>query len=84
MPHVGEAGAGRHRESDGIVETRVRHYRHELRHLYPRLASGGVLIVDDYGHWDGARRAVDEHFASEAEPVLLHRTDYTGRVAVKP
>ena len=58
--------------------------RHELRHLYPRLASGGVLIVDDYGHWDGARRAVDEYFASEAEPVLLHRTDYTGRVAVKP
>ena len=35
--------------------------RHELEHLYPRLSTGGVLIVDDYGHWDGARRAVDEY-----------------------
>ncbi|MFU8815909.1 MAG: TylF/MycF/NovP-related O-methyltransferase, partial [Pseudomonadales bacterium] len=25
--------------------------RHELQHLYPRLCAGGVLIVDDYGHW---------------------------------
>ncbi len=57
--------------------------RHELLHLYPRLASGGVLIVDDYGHWDGCRRAVDEYFSTEAEPVLLSRIDYTGRLAVK-
>ena len=33
---------------------------HELVHLYPRLAVGGVLIIDDYGHWQGARRAVDQ------------------------
>jgi O-methyltransferase len=57
--------------------------RHELIHLYPRLAGGGVLIIDDYGHWDGARRAVDEYFASEAPPLLLGRIDYTGRIAVK-
>jgi hypothetical protein len=56
---------------------------HELAHLYPRLASGGVLIVDDYGHWDGARRAVDEYFASDGEPILLTRIDYTGRMGVK-
>jgi len=56
---------------------------HELRHLYPRLAAGGVLILDDYGHWEGARRAVDEYFDSEAAPLLLNRIDYTGRVAVK-
>lgn len=57
--------------------------RHELEHLYPRLSTGGVLIVDDYGHWRGARRAVDEYFASHRIPMLLHRTDYTGRVGVK-
>jgi hypothetical protein len=57
--------------------------RHELIHLYPRLADGGVLIIDDYGHWDGARRAVDEYFAEQAEPLLLNRIDYTGRLAVK-
>jgi O-methyltransferase len=57
--------------------------RHELYHLFPRLRVGGVLIVDDYGHWQGARRAVDEYFTSEHPPLLLSRIDYTGRVAVK-
>ncbi|HEY3844237.1 MAG TPA: TylF/MycF/NovP-related O-methyltransferase [Acidimicrobiales bacterium] len=57
--------------------------RHELVHLYPKLSEGGVLILDDYGHWDGARRAVDEYFSSEAEPLLLARIDYTGRMGVK-
>ncbi|MEA2273544.1 MAG: O-methyltransferase [Solirubrobacteraceae bacterium] len=56
---------------------------HELRHLYPRLSSGGVLIIDDYGHWDGCRRAVDEYFAHEADPVLLSRIDYTARISIK-
>jgi len=56
---------------------------HELRHLYPVLADGGVLIIDDYGFWDGARRAVDEYFATVAPPLLLSRTDFTGRIAVK-
>lgn len=57
--------------------------RHELNHLYPRLADGGVLIIDDYGHWQGARRAVDEYFAEIATPPLLNRLDYTGRVAIR-
>ena len=57
--------------------------RHELVHLYPRLSDGGVLIVDDYGHWAGAKRAVDEYFDEQAEPLLLHRIDYTGRIAIK-
>jgi O-methyltransferase len=56
--------------------------RHELAHLYPRLEAGGVLIVDDYGHFEGARRAVDEYFDVHA-PVLLNRIDYSGRIAVK-
>lgn len=55
--------------------------RHELEHLYPRLARGGVLIIDDYGHWEGARRAVDEYFGER--PPLLHRIDYTARATVK-
>jgi hypothetical protein len=56
--------------------------RHELEHLYPRVSSGGVLIIDDYGHFAGARQAVDEYFAGA--PILLARVDYTGRMAVKP
>ena len=55
---------------------------HELVHLYPRLSSGGVLIIDDYGHWKGAREAVDQYFKENAA-ILLHPLDYTGRIGVK-
>ena len=56
---------------------------HELRHLYPRLSPGGVLIVDDYGHWEGARQAVDEYFGDGGPPILLNRIDYSARIGVK-
>jgi O-methyltransferase len=55
----------------------------ELNHLYPHLSNGGVLIVDDYGHMRGQRKAVDEYFSSRNEVVLLNRVDYSGRVAIK-
>jgi hypothetical protein len=57
----------------------------ELATLYPRLSVGGSLLIDDFGHWDGARRAVEEYFdaiPASARP-LLHYTDYTGRMGVK-
>ncbi|MDY7027807.1 MAG: TylF/MycF/NovP-related O-methyltransferase, partial [Spirochaetota bacterium] len=54
---------------------------HELRYLYSRLNPGGVLLIDDYGHFTGARQAVDEFF--RGSPVFLHRDDYTGRSLVK-
>jgi len=58
--------------------------RHELEHLYPLLSPGGPLIIDDYGHWEGARRAVDQYLACLPYPLYLHRIDYTGRIALKP
>jgi hypothetical protein len=57
--------------------------RHELIHLFPRLAPRGVIIVDDYGHWRGARQAVDEYLAQNHIPMFLHRIDYTGRLGIK-
>jgi O-methyltransferase len=57
--------------------------RHELQHLYPRVAPGGVVIIDDYGYWRGARKATDEYLASLPQRPLLHRIDYTGRMCVK-
>lgn len=57
--------------------------KHELIHLYPRLSTGGILIIDDYGYWRGARKAVDEYFAGVRRPALLHRIDSTGRMMIK-
>jgi hypothetical protein len=58
--------------------------KHELEQLYPRLAPGGVLILDDYGHWQGARRAVDEYLDEHRVTLLLNRVDSTARIGVKP
>lgn len=57
--------------------------KHEMEHLFPRLSKGGVLIIDDYGHWQGARKAVDEYLETNKIKILLNRIDYTGRIAVK-
>ena len=57
--------------------------RHELEHLYPRLSPGGVLLLDDYGYWEGAREAVDEFLEQSGERLLLMRMA-SGRLAVKP
>ena len=58
--------------------------KHELVHLYPRLMSGGILILDDYGYWQGARRAVDEYISENGLTLLLNRIDNTARSSIKP
>jgi hypothetical protein len=63
-------------DTDWYVST-----KHELEWLWPRLSSGGVLIIDDYGHFTGARKAVDEFFGGQT---FLFRIDYTGRLVTKP
>jgi O-methyltransferase len=57
--------------------------RHELIHLYPRITAAGVLIIDDYGYWAGARKAVDEYIADQRLPIFLHNIDGEGRIALK-
>jgi O-methyltransferase len=57
--------------------------KHELEHLYPRLAPGGVLIIDDYGSWQGSKDATDEFLETTGEPLMLTRVA-RGRVAIKP
>lgn len=59
--------------------------KHELEHLYPKLVRGGILILDDYGIWDGQRKATDEYFAqSNIETPFLIRVDSACRIAIKP
>jgi O-methyltransferase len=55
---------------------------HELVHLFPRISSGGVIIIDDYGHWQGARKAVDEYIKDNKIQILLNRIDSTGRIGI--
>jgi O-methyltransferase len=57
--------------------------RHELEHLYARVPSGGVVLLDDYGYWEGARQAVDEFLARTDDRLLLVPMG-SGRIAVKP
>lgn len=55
-----------------------------LEHLYERVSPGGIVQIDDYGHWEGARKAVDEFLRRRCIDVPLTRLDYTGRQFIKP
>ena len=57
--------------------------KHELVHLFPRISTGGVLILDDYGYWTGARKATDEYLRDNNIRIMLHRSDSSGRIGVK-
>ena len=57
--------------------------KHELAHLFPRVSSMGITIIDDYGYWQGVRKAVDEYIAGYNSPLFLHRIDHTARSVVK-
>jgi hypothetical protein len=53
----------------------------ELEILFPRLVKGGVLIVDDYGFWKGAKKAVDEYFCDYRQ--FMHYVDHSCRLLIK-
>ena len=53
----------------------------ELEKLYPKLISGGFLIIDDYGHWKGAKKAVDDYF--RLKKPFIHFVDESCRLIIK-
>lgn len=55
----------------------------ELEKLYPCLVPGGVLIIDDVGHWQGSAKAMEEYFADKPN-VFFNRVNYSCRLAIKP
>lgn len=55
--------------------------KHELTHLFPRISKNGVLIVDDYGAWNGAKNAVDEYLRDKT--ILMNRVDRDAIIGVK-
>lgn len=56
---------------------------HELKHLFPILSENGVLILDDYGFWKGAKEATDKYIKENKIKIFLNRIDGTGRVGIK-
>lgn len=57
--------------------------KHELIHLYPNLSLSGVLILDDFGFWEGAKKAVLEYIEKNKIKILLNRIDVCGRIGIK-
>jgi len=57
---------------------------HELTHLYPLLSKNGILIIDDYGMYQGSRKATDEYIAQKKLKLFLNRVNDAVRLAVKP
>jgi hypothetical protein len=55
-----------------------------FEHLYDLVTPGGVVVIDDYGHFEGCRRATDEFLLTRAPHAYLHYIDYTGRYLIKP
>lgn len=76
--HAPEAIAYLRLDTDWYAST-----AHEFEHLYPRVSRLGVVAVDDYGHWQGARKATDEYLSRHGIRVLMNRIDYTGRQFLK-
>lgn len=57
--------------------------KHEMKYLFPKLVKGGIIIIDDYGHWTGCRKAIDEYISNNNIKLFLTRVDYTCRIGVK-
>ena len=53
----------------------------ELEKLYPLVQKNGIIIIDDYGYWKGARKAVDEYFRKKK--TVIFKIDFTGRMLIK-
>jgi O-methyltransferase len=53
----------------------------ELEVLWHRLERNGVLIIDDYGHWKGCKKAVDEFFDGKSSEFV--KVDYTAIYLIK-
>lgn len=55
----------------------------ELQKLYPLVTHGGVIIIDDYGHWSGSKLAVNQFLEESSLKPLMNYIDYAGRLWIK-
>jgi|SRR5215469_2007268 len=74
---IGEIGLLR-LDGDWYESTRVC-----LEYLYPKVVKNGVIVIDDYGYWQGCRRAVDEFTSLQSDPIMLHHIESSARYWLK-
>lgn len=55
-----------------------------LENLYDNVIIGGYIVLDDYGYWEGAKKALDEFFIKRKISPELIKIDYTGVYFKKP
>ena len=55
----------------------------ELKILYPLLSEGGVLLIDDYGHWNGSKLAADKYFSELGIDPFWIAIDYSCVLHIK-
>lgn len=55
----------------------------EMELLFPKLVIGGVLVIDDYGDWQGSRKAVDEYMSKYNVEMCLFRLGSGARIGIK-
>jgi hypothetical protein len=55
-----------------------------LENLYDNVVPGGYVVIDDYGRWEGCRKAVDEFLAKRGLSVKLVPVNDDIRYFVKP
>jgi len=55
-----------------------------LEGLCIHVSSGGIIVIDDYGHFAGCRKAVDEFLNKMKRPLFLNHIDGTGRYLIVP
>jgi O-methyltransferase len=58
--------------------------KHEFEHIYPRVSSGGIIFVDDYGAFLGSKTATDEYIKENNLNLHLEIVDSHIRRIVKP
>ena len=51
-------------------------YKFELPIFEPRVVKGGIVTIDDYGHWNGCKKAVDTYVQDKNYKIIP--IDYTG------
>lgn len=54
-----------------------------LNSMYDKVVKNGIIYIDDYGNWKGAKQAVDEFFIKKNIKPLLIRTSFASRILIK-